>query len=173
MTFVGVTPLLSKTCRQTQLFEDWVETGSWHRFGPNEHFDWWAFPIARDSNGQGDRYNVEPALNVLGNDRRFLEAVLANATLLSLGWGWDLVRGEKIADRAHQYGIRISKCGESLGLWRMPQAHAAFLEFTRRLFEAGFVSQRTVDHVKLHQPAETNLVGVDLRSPGELSVGPA
>jgi hypothetical protein len=162
MTFVGVTPLLYKTCRQTRLFEEWAGTGTWHRFGPAEHFDWWAFPIARDSNAYGDRYNVAPALDLLRNNRRFLEAVLANASLLSLGWGWDLVRGEKIADRAHPYGIRISKCGESLGLWQMPRAHAAFLEFTRNLFATGFVTERTVDRVTVSRPHETNPLTVDL-----------
>lgn len=163
MTFIGVIPLFQETSRQTRRFEEWAAAGRWTNFGPAEHFDWWAFPIARDSNGYGDRYNVNPALDELRNNRRFLETVLANATLFALGWGWDLPTGGKVADRAHRYGIRISKCGESLGLWQMPGAHAEFLAFTRHLFDHRFVDQRTLDTVTNSCPDETNPVGVDLR----------
>lgn len=162
MAFIGVDRLIRQTTLQADLFKDWIVAGKWHNFGPDEHFDWWAFPLDRDSNSHGDVFNVAPAFDELSQNQVFLTSVLENAEHLAFGWGWDLRAGERIANRAHRYGIRISKCGESLGLWGMPAAHEAFRVFTEHLHRNGFVSDRTLATVTGSKPTTLNPAGVDL-----------
>ena len=164
MAFIGVDRLIRQTTLQSTLFKDWIVASMWNNFGPDEHFDWWAFPLDRDSNAHGDVFNVSPAFDELANNPLFLGAVLENAQHLAFGWGWDLGTSTIIANRAHRYGIRISKCGESLGLWQMPAAHAAFLTFTEHLHANGFVSDRTLTTVGSARPSTLNPAGVDLRT---------
>lgn len=164
MAFVGVDRLIRQTTLQSTLFKDWIVASKWGNFGPDEHFDWWAFPLDRDSNSHGDVFNVTPALDELSNNTVFLSAVLENAQLLAFAWGWDLSTGSLISNRAHRYGIRISKCGESLGLWQMPAAHEAFLTFTEHLHSNGFVSDRTLATVAGARPSALNPAGIDLNN---------
>ena len=95
MAFIGTAQLIRQTTLQTALFKDWIVQAKWRNFwGSGEHFDWWAFPIDANSDQHGDRYNVTPALNELRNSAAFLEVVLENAQLLSIGLGYSLEFGQ-------------------------------------------------------------------------------
>lgn len=42
---------------QLDKFERWAAKGDWGRFH-GSHYDWWMFPIDRDSGGQGAKWTV-------------------------------------------------------------------------------------------------------------------
>lgn len=129
MTFVGVQTLVGKTTDQSTMFKNWVVRSEWNKFGPAEHFDWWAFPIDRDSRAHGDRYNITPVLEQLRSHREFLTAVRDNAELLMRAWGWDIHQSAGFANRYPGYGVRLWKCGHSLHLLGMPVAFASVCRF--------------------------------------------
>ena len=166
MAFIGTAQLIRQTTLQTALFKDWIVQAKWRNFwGSGEHFDWWAFPIDADS-GHGDRYNVTPAINELRNSTAFLEAVLENAQLLSIGLGYSLEFSQVIDPaRADKYAVRLFKCGRALHLWGMPVAHLAFVGCVEYLLEGHPELAKTLTGIRADETPELNSLGIDLVIP--------
>jgi hypothetical protein len=167
MAFIGTTQLTRQTSLQTTLFKDWIVQAKWRNFwGSGEHFDWWAFPIDANSDQHGDRYNVTPAIAELRNNAAFLEAVLENAQLLSIGLGYSLEAGQVINPaRADKYAVRLFKCGRALHLWGMPVAHRAFVGCVEYLLQDHPELAKTLTGIRAHETPELNPLGIDLVIP--------
>jgi hypothetical protein len=163
MAFIGTEQLTRQTSLQTTLFKDWIVQAKWRNFwGSGEHFDWWAFPIDANS-GHGDRYNVTPAIDELRNNAVFLEAVLENAQLLSIGLGYSLEAGQVIDPaRADKYAVRLFKCGRALHLWGMPVAHRAFVGCVEYLLHDHPELTKTLTGIRADETPELNPLGIDL-----------
>lgn len=166
MIFIGTAQLICQTTLQTSLFKDWITQSKWRNFwGSGEHFDWWAFPIDANSS-HGDRYNVTPAVAELRNSATFLEAVLENAQLLSIGLGYSLESGQVIDPaRADKYAVRLFKCGRALHLWGMPVAHRAFVGCVEHLLEGHPELAKTLAGIHADETPKLNPLGIDLVIP--------
>ena len=166
MAFIGTAQLIRQTTLQTALFKDWIVQAIWRNFwGSGEHFDWWAFPIDANS-GHGDRYNVTPAINELRNSAAFLEAVLENAQLLSIGLGYSLQAGQVIdSTRADKYAVRLFKCGRALHLWGMPITNRAFAGCVEYLLKDHHELTKTLDGMRANETPDLNPLGIDLVIP--------
>jgi hypothetical protein len=77
---------------QLELFEKWEKANQWENFN-NAHFDWWMFPIDRDSKGKGNLYTMTPSnIEELKKDTQFMENYRKGVVLVVRSWGWDLLQ---------------------------------------------------------------------------------
>lgn len=88
----------------------------------DDHYDWWMFPIDEPSGygwawtvGEGDVAELKEDPDYLARYRRGLE-------LLARAWGWDLSRGEYLADPGpdqcwQHWPIRLYKATRSASLF--------------------------------------------------------
>jgi hypothetical protein len=159
MTFIGKEELIRATVQQSSKFKDWIVQSQWSRFGPAEHFDWWAFPIDLNSHGYDDKYNIAPVIDDLRSHEHFLNAVLTNAEMLMRAWGWDIYTQQKFADRYPNYGVRLWKCGHSLHILGMPRAFESVMHFAELQKET-----RSITKWKSLSPITTNPLKIDLRT---------
>lgn len=115
---------------QLRSFRDWAKAGDWDTFKA-AHYDWWMFPIDRDSAGQGSRYTAtEPVRDVLLADAQFMKEYKEGVALYFLSQGWDITQDppKLEAKRWHDYPVRFGKVLASLKLFGEKELHkkAAF-----------------------------------------------
>ncbi len=157
-TFVGIKMLKDQTAGQNAKFRAWLDAGLLQNFGPDEHFDWWAFPIDRPSRRYGEKYDISVVLDELRSDAQFLGDVLGNARMLMAAWGWDLDSARSVDETLYpRYGVRLWKCGLSLHVLGMPRAFLSVQSFA-----VSHREERTSDTWAKLELSEANPVGVDI-----------
>lgn len=120
--FVGIQALKEKHAVQLQQFEKWAKEHDWKAF-LHHHYDWWMFPIARTSLGQGAKYTLfEKDIEELKNDSEFMKNFKRGVELLVLSWGWDLYNRRTVDNpdpdqKWNHYEVRLGKMADSLKLF--------------------------------------------------------
>lgn len=112
--------LKERHARQLADFEQWAANDQWQRFSPHySHYDWWAFPVDRPSQGQGTKYQMSQAdIAELKQDPVFMRNYRRAVQLVVESWGWDLAQSVPCDHGAWTgYGVRLGKMGQSLQLF--------------------------------------------------------
>ncbi|NGX57164.1 MAG: hypothetical protein K940chlam3_00047 [Chlamydiae bacterium] len=119
--FVGIENLKKQHFQQLQQFENWAQNHDWNAFLLH-HYDWWMFPIARTSAGQGAKYTIyQQEILDLKSDAEFMKNFRRGVELLVLSWGWDIENRSPISNPDHNqtwnhYEVRLGKMVDSLKL---------------------------------------------------------
>ncbi|MFT4552852.1 MAG: hypothetical protein ACI9S8_001484 [Chlamydiales bacterium] len=126
--------LKRKHAKQLAQFEVWARANEWQNF-ETSHYDWWIFPISRDSAGQGSSYTVyKNEIAALKNDPEFMKNYRRGVDLVVKSWGWDLsqnleVQNKQPSQRWIGYGVRLGKMADSLRLFGEKDLHARLQTF--------------------------------------------
>jgi hypothetical protein len=120
--FVGVDALKAVHKAQVEEFQAHKDAGSWDIISgrdlrsPGSHFDWWAFPIPRNSDGRGEMYNIRGHVDDLKDDLEFIANLRKGAQLMAESWGWDLANSTPANNGREwsNYAIRLTKMRASL-----------------------------------------------------------
>lgn len=111
-------------------FREWSETNNWHKFNL-AHYDWWMFPIARESEKYGSRFALSrEEISTLKRDEKFMSHYREGVDLLLRSWGWPncIVPGQGWTN--HQ--VRLAKVATSLKLFEQQDLLKSVQEFSRQ-----------------------------------------
>lgn len=125
-----------KSAHATQLneFEGWAAAHEWGKI-KHAHYDWWMFPVNRDSSAHGSTYTVnEHDIQALKRDPEFMRHYKRGVELVVQAWGWDLEVGRPIANPSADqcwdgYGVRLAKMSDSLKLFGEVELHNKLKKF--------------------------------------------
>ncbi len=129
---------------QLQSFEKWAKANQWGKVH-RAHYDWWMFPVERESSGYGDEYAVNTAdVQALKADQEFMKNYRRGVVLVVQAWGWDLEQGKAIhppakGQRWTGYGVRLAKMSDSLRLFGETDLHQKLQKF----FKEHCLTQKT------------------------------
>ena len=111
-----------KQAEQLKQFEAWAAKNDWQTFHAS-HYDWWMFPITRDSQGQGNTYTLDAeSTRLLKNDPEFMQNFRRGVELVARSWGWE-VKNSQLTDHptADQkwanWPVRLGKMADSMKLF--------------------------------------------------------
>jgi len=124
-------------------FLRWTTESAWHKFH-RAHYDWWAFPINRQSQ-HGYEYSVfEEEIAQLKTTPDYLDNLRELARLQMLAYGWDLDGCCSIAERGSNQRFeggsrvaRLEKCARSLQLFGLCDAFQSVQAFANLLIRKG------------------------------------
>lgn len=140
--FIGVEELLERHYQQVALFESWAESNNWAMFHI-EHYDWWAFPIDKDS-GFGAKYKVGSEEIKLLKENQFFTQSLSNAiALYLLSSGWDSKELEYLPDagknkKYKNHPIRLWKVWRSARIFDLLCLEKEVLLFANKLKQQNY-----------------------------------
>ncbi len=140
--FAGIKGIKEAQNRQLALFEQWAAARDWQRFH-DSHYDWWMFPIDRDSGGQSAKWTVyEGDIAELKQDQTFLDRYRHGVELLVASWGWDLDRADYLPDPAgdqqwQHWPVRLFKAAKSLRLFGLEPEFASLKKYALILMDSG------------------------------------
>lgn len=140
-SFVGVQKLKEIHRTQITLFEQWASKDQWERFHSG-HYDWWVFPLNRQSS-YGMKWVVyEAEIAELKRDPSFLDAYCKGVELVAASWGWDVLRHAylpqpKPGQSWHDWPIRLFKAAASSQLFGYEDLFASLRAFALELAEQG------------------------------------
>ena len=125
-------------------FKEWAKQGKWRQFSKHKHhYDWWMFPINRDSAGQGKKYTVyEEEIKALKQDEAWLKDYRLGAILVMQSWGWDVAK-ERLFDfptkdqKWDDWEVRLGKMANSLLLFEQWDLHKSLRGYVKHLKETG------------------------------------
>ncbi|MBI5346875.1 MAG: TIGR02452 family protein [Chlamydiae bacterium] len=85
-----------------------------------EHFDWWMFPIDRQSKTYDNLYQLsESEINILMKNDEFMDSYRQGIKLVATAWGWDVEKGKTLKPGQWSgYDIRLFKMALSLYLFK-------------------------------------------------------
>jgi hypothetical protein len=134
--YVGAEALKAKHKDYLDKLEAWAKAGKWENMqGPMAHFDWWMFPIAQDSRGQGKRYTMDKArVEELKKDAAFMANYRRAVFLVVQSWGWDLQNNKDISNATQKwtgYSVRLWKMVESLKFFGEQELYVRVQKFIR------------------------------------------
>ena len=141
-TFAGVEGVKARQRQQLEQFEQWARDRDWRRFH-DSHYDWWMFPMDRDSAGQGDRWTVYAGdVEALKQDPEFVRDYLRGVELLMASWGWNLKAQDYLPDPAadqrwQDHPVRLFKAARSLKLFSFEREFESLKKYAQRLMEQG------------------------------------
>jgi len=120
-SFVGIEKLKQTHGKQIAEFENWALQDDWERFH-DSHYDWWVFPINRQSSYGLMWVVYEGEVAELQSDRLFLEKYRRGVYLVSASWGWDVlnksyISNPKAGQSWHQWPVRLYKAAQSVKLF--------------------------------------------------------
>ena len=134
--FIGLSKLKLKHKSQLDKFEQWNKKGEYKKFGPCNHFDWWAFPINSDS-GKGYMYTVfQDEVNELLNDVEFVKNYKRGVELMVRSYGYDIINKLYLNEKNmgyRNYDIRLRKIGQSLLVFQQVDYFKSLNEFVTHL----------------------------------------
>lgn len=119
---------------QLEKFEKWALANQWGKI-KEAHYDWWMFPVNRDSSAYGATYNVNNQdIEALKKDPAFMNAYKRGVELVVKAWGWDLQKEEAVANPSKYqywdgYGVRLAKMSDSLQLFGQRDLHKKLKDF--------------------------------------------
>lgn len=122
---------------QIAKFTEWANADSWHRFDMS-HYDWWAFPITRNSHKYGNRFALSKSeIESLKQDPAFMEGYRQGVNLVARSWGWDINQSTSIfhkygAQRWTGHNVRLGKMGDSLQLFGQDDLFQSLQKFSRQ-----------------------------------------
>lgn len=132
-------------------FVAWAQAGAWEQFGPSHnHYDWWMFPLDRNSAGQGWKYTVyQQDIQALKADQDWLKDYRLGAILLMQSYGWDVKNHQPYTHPApgqqwRNYGIRLGKLANSLILFEQWDLYASLSAYVECLTKRGIKLQSWV-----------------------------
>lgn len=140
--FAGVEGIKARHRQQLAQFEQWAAGQQWQRFH-DSHYDWWMFPMDRDSRGQGAKWTVyEGDVTELKQDPEYVRRYLRGVELLMASWGWDLEKEAFVPNpspqqRWHHWPVRLFKAASSLRLFGFETEFASLQKYARMLMERG------------------------------------
>ena len=106
-----------------------------HTRHPDSGFDWWMFPIDKDSNTHGPRYKVSAAeVALLRQDPLFMRNYREGVCLVAKAWGWNLETGAKVTNEKQRwvgYQVRLGKMLDSLRLFGQDDLRRLLIQFIR------------------------------------------
>lgn len=111
-----------KHTEQLKRFEAWAAQGTWQTFH-DSHYDWWMFPITRDSAGQGDTYTLDSeSIHILKNDPEFMQNYRRGIELVGRSWGWEVKKSQLIdnpsaSQKWANWPVRLGKMADSMRLF--------------------------------------------------------
>lgn len=109
-------------------FEILAKDNKWDELR-NLHFDWWMFPVDKDSNGHGSTYKVGlKEIESLKKDAAFMVDYERGVALVLKAWGWDFRKDTTIfwlhSNQCWDgYGVRLAKMSDSLKLFSKEELH--------------------------------------------------
>ena len=99
-------------------------------------FDWWMFPIKRNSAGYGKRFTVDdPGILLLKQNPSFMKSYREGVLLVARSWGWDLATGKSVKTDKQQwvgYNVRLGKMLDSLTLFGETELKDSLIQFLRQ-----------------------------------------
>ena len=126
-------------------FKEWARKGEWKHI-ISYHYDWWMFPINRDSAGQGKKYTVyEKEIKALKQDKDWLKDYRLGAILVMQSWGWDVAKERCYKSLAggqeHRlHSDRLGKMGNSLILFEQWDLHKSLCGYLETVKDKGLSS---------------------------------
>lgn len=118
--------LVSKQASHLEILQKMADRGQWqhireHTMHPESGFDWWMFPVDRPTRTYGKRFTVtQEAIPLLRAHPTFMESYRKGVCLVARSWGWDLEKGQVIANDKQKwtnYQVRLGKMLHSLTLF--------------------------------------------------------
>ena len=118
--WAGIEKMIELQQQELERFRRWAAIASWRTFHVSK-YDWWAFPINRQSQ-HGYEYTVfEEEIAQLKTTPDYLDNLRELARLQMLAYGWDLDGCCSIAERGPNQRFegdtrvaRLEKCARSL-----------------------------------------------------------
>lgn len=129
-------------------FRSWSKANQWYEFSSRNHFDWWMFPIG-DESSQGYAYTVlAKDIEMLKNDKVFLNNYREGLRLMFLSWGWNLESSSLISNpgeyqRWRGYDVRLRKALLSMYLFSQDKYFESGLRYLEHLESSDQVSKRS------------------------------
>lgn len=137
-------------------FKVWTQAGQWEQFSPSHHhYDWWMFPIDRQTSGQGLKYTVhQDDIAALKADEAWLKDYRLGAILLMQSWGWDVAKKQLYpqpapGQRWKGHGVRLGKLANSLLLFEQWDLYESLKGYVNTLRQQGV---RLEDWILRHFP---------------------
>jgi hypothetical protein len=88
----------------------------------SSHYDWWLFPIDRDSSSKGSSYTLAKAdFELLSKNSAFMANYCEGIKIVLSAWGWDADKCKDVSGSGKiwdGYGIRLAKMANSIMLFR-------------------------------------------------------
>ena len=140
--FAGLDGVKTQQRKQLDRFERWAAKEDWGRFH-GSHYDWWMFPIDRDSGGQGAKWTVYAGdVEELKRDPDFVRDYLRGVELLMAAWGWDLSVVAPLPhpspdQRWQRHPVRLFKAARSLRLFGFEAEFASLKGYAQILMDRG------------------------------------
>ncbi len=131
--------------------------GAWehlreHTSHRDSGFDWWMFPIDRDSQGQGSRYTLTPeSIAALKRDPEFMKNYRSGVILVTASWGWDLEKNAPCNPLNSSqlwtgYEVRLGKMLHSLTLFGEKDLHGRLVAWFLSKQPNGFQRDTWANH---------------------------
>ncbi len=140
-SFVGIEKLKQIHYKQITEFKFWASQDDWERFH-RSHYDWWVFPLNRQSS-YGMAYVVfENEIALLKEDSSFLTDYCIGIELVSASWGWNVLSKSYILHpKSGQYWdnwpIRLYKAASSAKLFGYDELFESLKYFALDLMNQG------------------------------------
>lgn len=118
-------------------FETWAKLGQWEQFGPQNHYDWWMFPIKAFASATSTTKHwavTDAEVVQLKESALFMKHYREAVRLMALSWAYDIDTGVFIDNPAsgqkwNNYVIRMDKLGQSLKLFGEMQRFNNLVKF--------------------------------------------
>eukprot|EP00906_Rhabdomonas_costata_P025697 RCo036712 len=152
----GLRTLRCKHSETTAKFREFAAKAQWPRIH-SMHYDWWMFPLERNTKPGTGIYDVLPAdIEELKADPTFMAEYREGVRLAALAWGWEVDHAKPVLPLQNGMGwsnwdIRLAKILRSLWLFEDGPYFASMQAYARLLKpHGGFTHKgRDLDEVLL------------------------